>query len=61
MFSLTNGCDRFDERNIERMRSVRRILEFIEMQMRKAPLNPTDIRALSAEVERLRLEMDALS
>ena len=59
--SLANHFSPFDAGRAGCIRTVRQILESTETRLWKVPLNPTDIRTISAEIERLRFQIDALS
>jgi hypothetical protein len=59
--SLANRCEPHDESRAGCIRTVRRILEFSETRLWKLPLNPVAIHTISAEMERLRFQVDATS
>jgi hypothetical protein len=61
VMTIAKKCGPLDERQSRCVRSVRRILEATEARLWHTSLEPPDILTISAEVERLWFQIDALT
>jgi hypothetical protein len=61
VIEIAKRCETLDERQTKCLRSVRNVLQATEIRLMRSELNPVDIMAISAKLERLWFQIDSLS